>query len=198
MCSADVASPPAFLMERTYIASVRQFINATAAGDTVRLTIDMRNMFPQARNVRPHPPPHASMPSDTYAYVATHAPHAFTAAAASSGHFSCNCFSSLCLHPHDHEVGRLSAGHRSLLHVLGVAAAVAVVAVWQWQAQCNREQPWQKAACAALVASGPTPSGVVFGRMSAVFGADARNPFPASAGCRHLDYANPDTPAVPG
>lgn len=124
-------------MERTYIASVRQFINATAAGDTVRLTIDMRNMFPQARNVRPHPPPLASMPSDTYAYVATHAPHAFTAAAASSGHFSCNCFSSLCLHPHDHEVGRLSAGHRSLLHVLGVAAAVAVVAVCCCRCRCR-------------------------------------------------------------
>lgn len=44
-------------MERTYIASVRQFINATAAGDTVRFTIDMRNMFPQARNVRSRPRP---------------------------------------------------------------------------------------------------------------------------------------------
>lgn len=58
LCSADVAAPPTFLMERTYVASVRRFLNATASGDQIRFTIDMRNMFPQAENVRaPLPPP---------------------------------------------------------------------------------------------------------------------------------------------
>lgn len=77
-CRADKAAPPTFLMERLYVSSVRQFINATAPSDAVRLTVDMRNMFPQGQNVRalllathtmPHP--RALAPYRWHAYGGT-------------------------------------------------------------------------------------------------------------------------------
>lgn len=38
------------MMERRYVAEVKEFLNATA-GDTMRMTIDLRNLFPQHTKV---------------------------------------------------------------------------------------------------------------------------------------------------